>query len=292
MEEKNPIYLFKLMDFCKSRLPFVLRFEKNPYRHQIIHTHDCIEMVFVTTGAGSCAVNGIRYPMLAGDIYIIFPGSTHEFDSDVGLHFYNIMFDRFLFQNDEEMAIFEGFLKRHEDVHKRVGVEVKYTVPPTDMDTILHWLQTIEKELIRQDECFEYEVRSQFLHFLIYLRRNNDSLLGILTQNDQMALSRVFNCIMKNYHRKITLAELAKLTGNSPAYLGKHFKALIGVNLSIYICRYRVECARKLLLSSENTIAEIAYKCGFCDAAYFIKSFQKYCGTTPAQYRKSTKKSE
>ncbi len=277
---------FQLEKYCKSTLPLAIWDEKCVYRRQKVHTHDCLEMVFVYGGAGTCAINGVHYPMLAGDIYIITPGSTHEYTSDLGFRFINIMFDRAVFA-DNEAVIYERLYELHKLKRKAANAEPKYTFPPSAIGFITSLLCQIEQELKTQNEYFEYNVKALFMQFLVHLVRNMDSTAGISAQNNQTNLSRVFNYIDNHYQEKITLEKLAALTGNSPAYLGKQFKRLVGINVSEYICRYRIEKARNELVNSEDSIAEIAERLGFFDASYFVKSFQHYCGVTPTQYRKS-----
>lgn len=277
---------FKLEKYCRSHLPLAIWDEKIISRRQVVHTHDCIEMVFIYGGAGICAINDIHYPMLAGDIYIILPGSTHEYTTDIKLQFINIMFARSLFSADE-MIIYERLNELHKLKRKAIGAEPKYTFPLSAIGFITGLLRQMEHELKTHSEYFEYNVKALFMQFLINLLRNIDSAQGISARNNQMNISRIFNYIANHYQEKITLEKLAAITGNSPVYLGKQFKRLAGINVSEYICRYRIEKARNELENSEDSIAEIADRLGFFDTSYFIKSFQRYCGVTPSQYRKS-----
>ena len=56
-----------------------------------------------------------------------------------------------------------------------------------------------------------------------------------------------------------------------------------------YIKKIRMETAAELLLTTNMTAAEVAYKVGFEDQYYFSKSFKKYYGLPPSQYRKGDK---
>ena len=55
-----------------------------------------------------------------------------------------------------------------------------------------------------------------------------------------------------------------------------------------YLNSYRVEKAAAKLLTSDASITDIAYSCGFNDLSYFIKTFKSLKGVTPARFRKST----
>lgn len=278
------MFEYHLEHYCKTTLPLAVWDEKGTRRHQPVHVHNCIEMVFIYGGAGSCAVDGVHYAMLPGDIYIIPAGATHEYFSDPSLKFYNIMFDRTLFTAGE-LPLYERFEHLRERRTKQAGLELKYTFSPGSIPFITELCRQIEQELNLRREYFEYNAKALFFQFLIFFIRNIGTAAGVNAADNQHRLSRVFDYISRHYTEKITLPQLAALTGNSPAYLGKQFRRLVGVNISDYICRYRIEKARYELENSDDSVAEIAFRLGFCDASYFVKSFQRFCGATPAQYR-------
>ena len=66
----------------------------------------------------------------------------------------------------------------------------------------------------------------------------------------------------------------------------KKVKQLTGLTPNDYIRKIRLEKAAELLLTTNMTAAEIAYKVGFDDQYYFSKSFKRYFGQPPSQYRK------
>ena len=91
--------------------------------------------------------------------------------------------------------------------------------------------------------------------------------------------------IESHYAGPIALGEPARLTGLSPKYFCRSFRAVVHRSPIDYLNFYRVECASALLSSSDLTVAEVAYQCGFNDSSFFIKQFRRYKGTTPRQYR-------
>ena len=64
------------------------------------------------------------------------------------------------------------------------------------------------------------------------------------------------------------------------------FKNEIGVNFLAYLTTIRMECAKKLLVSTQLSIAEISERCGYADYRVFTKVFKKTEGSTPSQYRR------
>ena len=72
----------------------------------------------------------------------------------------------------------------------------------------------------------------------------------------------------------------------SAAYISQLFKSEIGVNFLNYLTNIRMERAKKLLVSTDLPIAEVAEKSGYTDYRVFTKAFKKAEGATPSQYRR------
>ena len=51
-----------------------------------------------------------------------------------------------------------------------------------------------------------------------------------------------------------------------------------------YLNYQRIEHACYELLTTDISVADAAYACGFGDVSYFIKTFRKYKGVTPGKY--------
>lgn len=69
-------------------------------------------------------------------------------------------------------------------------------------------------------------------------------------------------------------------------YISQLFKNEIGVNFLTYLTNIRMEHAKKLLLSSSLSIAEVSEQSGYGDYRVFTKVFKKSEGITPSQYRR------
>ena len=72
----------------------------------------------------------------------------------------------------------------------------------------------------------------------------------------------------------------------SSQYISQLFKSEIGVKFLAYLTNVRMEQAKKLLLSSDLPIAEVAERSGYGDYRVFTKVFKKSEGITPSQYRR------
>ena len=88
---------------------------------------------------------------------------------------------------------------------------------------------------------------------------------------------------------KISLRSLAKKIGISPHLLSRILNEKLDSNFSTYINSYRVEEAKEILSNpgeTKKTIITIGHEVGFNSMTAFFKTFKKFTGKTPKQYRK------
>ena len=79
--------------------------------------------------------------------------------------------------------------------------------------------------------------------------------------------------------------ELASSLNLSSSQTLRKVKAATGKSVNQYIRELRLEKAAKLLKKTDFTASEIAYQVGFNSASYFNKTFSKYFGITPGEYK-------
>ncbi|MPL93141.1 Regulator of RpoS [bioreactor metagenome] len=92
--------------------------------------------------------------------------------------------------------------------------------------------------------------------------------------------------VQKHCGEKIVLEDIADLVGLNPVYFSVLFKKEEGINFSAYLVNVRMDAAKELLVSSNETIAAIAEKVGYKDIRYFSRLFTKMIGIKPVIYRK------
>ncbi len=71
----------------------------------------------------------------------------------------------------------------------------------------------------------------------------------------------------------------------SRSQIHRKLKAEINLSTSDFIKHIRLEKAKEMLLSTNHSVSQVAYKVGFSDANYFSRSFSKTYGTPPSIYR-------
>ena len=101
-----------------------------------------------------------------------------------------------------------------------------------------------------------------------------------------LQLKQVLEFIEKNYANPITLQELSASVSMSPKYFCKFFSEMTHQTPVDYLNRQRIEEACFQLAATDDSITEIAYRNGFNDLSYFIRTFKKYKGMTPGKYRR------
>lgn len=78
---------------------------------------------------------------------------------------------------------------------------------------------------------------------------------------------------------------LAEQTGMSVSSLEHLYKKAFGVSVMQDIVNSRIDYAKRLLLSTKMTVAEVAEKCGYASGFGFMKQFKARTGMTPTEYR-------
>ena len=101
--------------------------------------------------------------------------------------------------------------------------------------------------------------------------------------------SQIINAALKyinnNYNQNINLESVASYIHLNPQYFSRYFKNSTGMNFVDYLSLVRVREAKKMLLTTDFSIAEVSLKMGYIDPSYFSKVFMKYEGVTPNKFR-------
>ncbi|HOJ46952.1 MAG TPA: AraC family transcriptional regulator, partial [Bacillota bacterium] len=99
----------------------------------------------------------------------------------------------------------------------------------------------------------------------------------------------ILEYIDKNLSSKITIQDIASAVHLSPSHLSSLFKQKTGLTVYSFILSKRLILARKLLMETDMLLDDIAEECGFSDVSSFIRCFRERVGTTPGQYRRSSR---
>jgi AraC-like DNA-binding protein len=103
-------------------------------------------------------------------------------------------------------------------------------------------------------------------------------------------LAKVLDYISRNYHRKVSLDELASIACLSVSAFHRTFKETTGISPLRFLREQRINEARRLLITTDLSLGDIAGKLGFSDPFSFSKCFKKACGQSPREYRQTARK--
>ena len=99
-------------------------------------------------------------------------------------------------------------------------------------------------------------------------------------------LETAMDYISNNLSRPFGAAQIASALGMPRIRLDRLFAAKLGRSAGTEIARRRLALSQKLLSSTDMSLAEIASHCGYCHASFFIRTFRRATGLTPAVWRK------
>lgn len=109
--------------------------------------------------------------------------------------------------------------------------------------------------------------------------------LSISSQNKQL-LEKLSDFILRRFAENLSSAMLAAHVGLSIRTLQRITKEELNCTPTQYIHQVKLKKAAELLLTTEDTIAEISWALGFTSPAYFSMVFKKQFGLSPGEYRK------
>jgi LacI family transcriptional regulator len=103
-------------------------------------------------------------------------------------------------------------------------------------------------------------------------------------------IRHILTYIDKNYAEPISVNDLVKQVPLSRRVLEKKFKAATGGDtLYQYIQNCRINAFKRLLLTSEDSLFDIAFRTGFDNYKNVSRVFRKYNALSPAEYRRRYK---
>jgi AraC-like DNA-binding protein len=87
------------------------------------------------------------------------------------------------------------------------------------------------------------------------------------------------------YREPLTVADLARAAGLSPAHFSREFRRTFGETPHAYLLTRRLERAAALLRATDRSVADICVSVGLTSVGSFTTSFRRMFGTTPTAYR-------
>ena len=249
------------------------------------HRHDFYSIIIFEKGEGSHMIDLVDYNIQTNRIFLITYGQIHSWKRLKDAKGYVINFTKEFYN-----LIYTGNNKIKSDL---INSEI---IPYIDIDekTMLEWVQLaglIDKEY--HGEKREYkEIICIYLKAMLikYRRYHSCALDGTINKSDRKTVliqqfNELVNLKFKQWKFPKQYAEELHITSN---YLNMIVKKSLGWSAG-YIIRERIVLeAKRLLQSTDLTVAEIGAELGFTDKSNFNKYFKGYVNLTPENYRKQT----
>lgn len=256
--------------------------ERHPRYNMPFHWHKEMELIHILEGSITISLDSVFLTTHAGDLILIEEGVIHGGTPEHCVY---------------ECAVFDAGLLAHTDACKRyVRLMTRHQIQ------LYHYFQADEPRfaplLAATERLFPaiayphagselltlgalYEFFGRLFEGECYVESPVES---VSLRRKMDVLKPVLEYIDTHYASPISLADLSRLAGMSPKYFCRFFKAALHRTPMDYLNYYRIEQACRILTTRELPVTEAAYRCGFNDSSYFVKTFRKYMGITPRAY--------
>jgi AraC-like DNA-binding protein/quercetin dioxygenase-like cupin family protein len=274
-------------NLLEPNFPFRLFFDegKIPVSH---HWHDEIEIIYMIGESVRVGVNNKMYALQAGDILLISSGDIHCFlpDSSMGTRIV-IQFNLAIFDNFASIMSERKEIRPLFDCSKRLSTEWSTNVK-LEME---NQIKGIAEEYNKKEEGYKLALKARLYDLVVLLLRKvpMERLSFEEESRHREALNRlesIFQFVEDTYLSDITLEVAAKVAGFSVYHFSRFFKNNTGITFGQYLSNFRITKAEWLLMKNEQSITEIAYKCGFNSIKTFNRVFKQIKGYSPSEYKK------
>jgi AraC family transcriptional regulator len=134
----------------------------------------------------------------------------------------------------------------------------------------------IYKELAVQDEFSDSSIEMLILNLLSGETE---------TKNERPKwVEKVIELLNDSWNEPLSLKDLAAAANVYPTTISKHFPKYVSCTLGEYRRRLKIEKSLSFIKTSNQSLTEIAYQCGFADQSHFTRTFKQLTGFLPRQY--------
>ncbi|WP_411348564.1 helix-turn-helix domain-containing protein [Paenibacillus sp. WLX2291] len=255
-----------------------------------LHWHDELQITLATRGKLIIQVNGIDHHLEQGQAILINKGILH-----IATYL----------EHDGQYASF-NFPEKLLSFYGDSVMEKNYVTPYTNSSLVSldirgdhDWEHAILDMLWEMKRTFEiagaswgwqYEVSIKTLQLWFTLISHiplSTEQLPKHAKQQQERLQLMLSYIHQHFVDPITLQQIADIAHLSVSECTRSFRKTIHMTPYDYLIKYRLKKSCDLLLSTDDTITEVAQRVGFNHVNHFIQSFKKAYEQTPKEYRKA-----
>jgi len=247
------------------------------------HAHYGYEIYLLTKGEGVVYINHKQYDIKEKSIIFINRLERHSFKAQKTPYERYITFvsSNFIMANFKDIRLLSIFLHRPDNFcHvQQLSDEI--------FDRILGYMQLLSKECSMQSTFYKMKSSSILTEILIDLYRSYPFFFPNSNHNNfSQIVFNVQKIINDHYNEPLTLQNIANENFVNRQVLSKAFKDIIGCTFQDYLIQLRMSEAKRLLVTTDLSVAEIAELVGYQNVTNFIKIFKSKELVTPLKYRK------
>ena len=238
-----------------------------------LHINPELEFVYCLDGELSVMLSGMTGTMRQGDFMIIAPNAPHSLHTPA----YSCAICGIA--SMEYIHILAPFLS--------MPPEAPFVHIPTPEIEQLLLLLTDTIYFLNRDAFTDRDIilGIGYLHQIFALAL---PYLKFKSQRPQAndRLPEVLEYLNENFRKNLSQKEIARMIGYNPSSLSRMFSQRCGMSIWQYLNSLRVDCSLNLLKTTDMSITNIAYECGFSSQSSFNRAFLQNTGTAPREHRK------
>lgn len=251
------------------------------------HWHTDIELIMVSSGCITIGINSEHHQLVEGEIAICTSGDIHYIDSSntesktIVVIFKPEVIDGVFDFASKKLTVHHPFLTR--EIIRELGIR------DSEILLIHGCFITLLNELKDKFPYYEIIVKSKIAELIGLLLRNDnhqtfEEKLSVSTGNISL-VRKAIRYIENNFSQDILLEDISRHLNVSPYYFSRVFSKTTGMTYKTYLNTVRTDKALTFLQSTNETIIEIAYECGFNSIRTFNRVFKSLKGMPPSEIR-------
>ena len=240
------------------------------------HTHPAYSFFLTFDDQTQIAAGGELFRSEPGKVMAVDPGAVHhETESDKPPRYIGIFVER---------EYFDGELSLYPTIRQQPFAFRSFAPGPELITLLKEFMKEADGRLPGRDALLD-AIGIRIVHSII--RAAFSAPAGTDRIGDRLEIHRVIEHLHRHYEEKLTVADLARVAAMSEAHFSRVFRRETGHPPLDYLIRLRLQKARLLLMAGDESITEIAIRCGFATPSHFADCFQRHFGSTPSAYRKA-----
>ena len=253
------------------------------------HDHDFIEIALVSRGTAVHCVyekdRRLSYGLVLGDVYSILPGEVHGYLHGRDFSLYTITFLPEVVESEvqelQKLHSWHTLLSKNNG-----GIRRKLHLSGENRVDAENALKRVHHEMTLKREGWRFYAKLALLEALILISRAENTEWKVSENPRDTGVLYTISLMEADPSAGWHLDSLAESAGMSVSSYTRKFREQTGLSPLNYLTGLRIEKASFLLGESDLSIAEIAFRCGLCDANYMTKLFRLRLGVTPDKYRR------